>query len=710
MTALFVFFGLTAAAIALAWIPPKQSASRRSGMTGVLQSVTLVAASIQMLTDGHWQWILWHLDGWGTLSLAATPLAGFFLLVTAVVFLAVFLFSPGYLRRYPSTHDTRPLYLVLHLLLGSIAVILTAGDLVTFLIAWEVMSILSYFTVLFDHREPGTPRAAYVMLGASELGFLMVLAAWLPLALTAHSINFAVIAQVAPPLLSGGIRWAVFLLSFFGFGVKAGLFPAMSWLPRAHPAAPANASAILSGAILNLGIYGIILTNGRLVPLSDGQQGLVVLGVGALTAFIGILYAATDTHIKRLLAHSSIENMGLITLAMGAGFTFDALRLPILGLLAWIAALYHLLNHSVYKTLLFLGAGAIDQSTGELNMDQLGGLARRMRWTSVFLLAATMSIAALPPFNGFASEWLILQSLLRSVAIPNPGIQVAFAVVGVVVALTAGLAATAFVRFYGMTFLGYHRSERAALGVEVAATERLALGFLAGLALLLGIFPTYVATGLSHVMGTLADGRALSAFVPPFFHSSTSSMLAPGLAATFYPLGAGIGQSFLPGPGLVLMHPSTRLHAGVVFAMSPSYLAIAILVGLGLTVVLVRALSPGRRAHLGRPWLGGVRTVDPGLTYTATGVARPIWVVFRAILSPSQTVDREEVVAEHFRVGIRREDTARYVVDRLIIDPAVWLALVLAGFLAKMHHGSINAYVAYALFALLAAMVLVRVT
>lgn len=706
MTLLFVFFGWTLGAGITAFIPLKNVASRWSGMAGVLQSLVLLAAALHMLAGTPWQWVLWHLDGWGTLTLTATPLGGFFLLVTSVVFLAVFLFSPGYIKRYAHTRDPRALYLVLHLLLASIALILTAGDIITFLIAWEVMSILSYFTVLFDHREGGTPRAAYVMLGASELGFLMVLAAWLPLALIAHSISFAIIAASAGAL-SSGFRWAVLLLSFFGFGVKAGLFPAMSWLPRAHPAAPANASAVLSGAILNLGIYGIILTDARLVPVSTVAASIVVLVVGALTAFIGILYAATDTHIKRLLAHSSIENMGLVTLALGAGFTFDALHLPVLGLLAWIAALYHLLNHSVYKTLLFLGAGAIDQATGELNMDQLGGLARRMRWTSVFLLAGTMSIAALPPFNGFASEWLILQSLLRSVAIPNPGIQVTFALVGVVVALTAGLAATAFIRFYGMTFLGHHRSDKAARGAEVALTERLALGFLAVLALLLGVLPTYVATGLSRVVGSVADGHALSAFVPPFFHARA---LAPGLAATFYPLGAGVGQGVLPGPGLVLMHPSTRLHAGVVFAMSPTYLVLAILIGLGLTLVLARALSPGRHVHFRRPWLGGVRAVDSGLTYTATGVARPIWVVFRAILSPSQTVDREEVVAEHFRVGIHREDTARYVVDRLIVDPAVWVALALARFLAKMHHGSINAYVGYAFFALLAAMVLVRLT
>ena len=707
MTLLFgtwlVWTLLAAAATAAA---PRPAAARVSALMGAAQALGLGAVAVQTMQHSAWRWNLWHLSGWGTLELAASSTGGFFLLVAAIVLAAVFLFSPGYLVRYHGEYDPRPLLAVLHLLLGFIAIILLAGDIVTFLIAWEVMSVLSYFIVLYDQHVRSTPRAAYAMLGASELGFLMVVAAWLMLAGAAHSIDFSTIAAASPGILPG-IRWAIFLLSLFGFGTKAGLFPAMSWLPRAHPAAPANASAVLSGAILNLGIYGIVLTNARLLPLPSPSAGLIVLGIGAASAFVGILYAATDTHIKRLLAHSSIENMGLITIALGAALTFDAWHLPVLGLLAWIAAFYQVLNHSVYKTLLFLGAGAIDQAAGDLDMDRLGGLARRLGWTSLFLLAGTMAIAAVPPFAGFASEWLILQSLLRSVAIPNAAVQIAFALVGVVVALAAGLAATAFIRFYGMTFLGHHRSEHAAQAVEVAPGERVALAFLAGLTLLLGVLPTYVAAGLAHVTASLSKSTALAAFVPRFFQPAR---LPSPLGAAFYPLGAGIGRSVMPAPGLVFMHPSTRLGAGVVFAMSPTYLVLALLMALGAAWALARALGRGRRAVRRRPWLSGARSVDAGLTYTATGLARPIWVVFRAVLSPGQTVDREEVVAEHFRVSIVRDDQARYVVDRLIVDPAAGAARGLARLLAKMHRGSVNAYVGYAFLALLAAMVLVRIT
>lgn len=702
MIALPVFFGLTLVAAAAGL----SRSGRWAAPAGIAQVLALLALAGTVLTHLGQQWLLWPLAGWGMLRLTFTALGGFFLVVTALVFLAVHLFSPGYLARYGNRYDQRPLRAALALLLGSIALILLAGDIVTFLVAWEIMSLLTYVTVVFDHEAPDNPRAAYAMLGASELGFLMVLAAWLPLVLAAHSIGFSAMAAAGPGRLTIGVRWAVFLLSFLGFGVKAGLFPAMSWLPRAHPAAPANASAVLSGAILNLGLYGIILTNVQLLPPPGPAAGVIVLGIGVVTAFLGILYATTDTHIKRLLAHSSIENMGLVTIGIGAAMTFDAVRLPVLGLLAWIAALYQLLNHSVYKTLLFLGAGAIDQATGELNMDNLGGLGRRLKWTGLFLLAGTMGIAAIPPFNGFASEWLLLQSLLRSVAMSNPALEVAFALAGVVVALTAGLAATAFIRFYGMTFLGRHRADPVAHAQEVTPSQRTAMGILAALALLLGIAPTYVASGLARVAASLAQSHDVAAFVPTFFQPAA---LPPALASTFYPLGAGLGQHVLPAPGLVFMHPSTRLNAGVVFAMSPTYLAIAIAVALALAFALAKLVGRGR-VRRGRPWLGGAQTVDAGLTYTATGVARPIWVVFRAVLSPGQTVDREEVVAEHFRVSVRREDGTRYVVDRLIVDPAIRLARALAHLFAQMHRGSVNAYVGYAFVALLAAMLLVRIT
>ena len=244
--------------------------------------------------------------------------------------------------------------------------------------------------------------------------------------------------------------------------MKAGLVPVNSWLPLAHPVAPTNISALLSAVIVNLGIYGIVRVNLDLAPTVGAVPGLVVLVVGSLSALIGILYATIQGEMKRLLAHSTIENMGIVTAGIGAAMVFVASGHQVVGAIALIAALYHLANHSVYKALLFLGTGAVEAGTGTRDLDLLGGIVRTMPWTSAFFLIGVLSIAALPPFNGFVSEWLTLQTVLRSAELASTSIKIVFAVCGALLALTAGLAVTCFVKVFAMGFLGMSRSPGAA--------------------------------------------------------------------------------------------------------------------------------------------------------------------------------------------------------------------------------------------------------
>lgn len=707
MSAFTLFALATAVACVVVLAVPARWAAGVSAVGGVVQSLLLVVAGLRSVVGPAWSLYLWRLNGWGDLGLHGTVLGGYLAALAGVVLVAVFLYTPRYMDHYRQRYELRPFLAVVHLLVGSIALILVAGDVVTFLIAWEIMSILSYLTVTFDHLNRESARAGYLMLGASEVGFLLVIAAWLPLVLVAHRVAFTAIAAAAPHHLPAALQWAVFLLSFAGFGVKAGLFPGMSWLPRAHPAAPANASAILSGIILNLGIYGILLTNAVLLPVPRLSEGLVVLVVGSLSAIIGILYAATDTHLKRLLAHSSIENMGLVTAALGVALTFDAVHLRTIALLAWIACLYHLTNHSLYKTLLFLGAGTVDQAAGTLEMDRMGGLGRVMPWTGVFMLAGTMAIAALPPFNGFTSEWLILQSLLRSVDLHRPGVEAVFALCAALLALTAGLAATAFIRFYGMTFLGRRRGTAAPRALEAAASQRGAMAMLAALCLVLGVAPTYMAAALARVIASFASAGGFAAFVPTFFSART---LPPALAKTFLPLGAGVLGRVLPAPGVVFLHQSAPSGGNVVFAMAPSYLALTLALGVALVFTVVRVAARGRRVVRGPVWAGGLRRLEDDMVYTATAMSRPIWVVFRGVLGAgARSAQAEEVVAEHFRMAISRDDTSPYLLDRLLVAPAARGAAALARLLARMHHGDANTYVIYALVALIAALILVRV-
>ena len=701
---LFLLVSLCAAVVVLVVAAP--SAAVASAAVGIVQSLLLLAAGVATVARPGWTLLFWRLAGWGDLSLHGTMLGGYLASLSGVLLVAVFLFTPRYIEHYRDRYEIRPFLAAVHLLVGSIAVILFAGDVVTFLVSWELMSILSYLTVTFDHLEPESVRAGYLMLGASEVGFLLVLAAWLPLVVAAHSVSFAAIAAVAPGHFGTALQWAVFLLSFAGFGVKAGLFPSMSWLPRAHPAAPANASAILSGIILNLGVYGIILTNAVLLPVPRLAEGLVVLVIGSLSAIIGILYAATDSHVKRLLAHSSIENLGLVTAALGVGLTFGAAHLWTIALLAWVACLYHLTNHSVYKTLLFLGAGSVDQAAHSLDMDRLGGLLRRMPWTGVFMLAGTMAIAALPPFNGFASEWLVLQSLLRSVDLGRPGFEAIFALCAAMLALTAGLAATAFIRFFGLVFLGKSRSPAGLGATEASPSQRGAMAMLATLCLLLGLGATYMATLLAQVIHSFAPAGSLRAFVPTFYREGT---LPHALAQTFLPLGAGALRRLLPWPGVVFLHQSAPVGGNVVFAMSPTYLAVTLALGTLVVFAVVRLATAARRVHRGPAWIGGLSRLDPGMAYTATAMSRPIWVVFRGVLGAGRrSAQEEEVVAEHFRVAISRDERAPYLLDRLLMGPATRAAAAIAALLARMHRGDANTYVLYALVALVAALVVVR--
>ena len=293
-----------------------------------------------------------------------------------------------------------------------------------------------------------------------KLARWLALLGLLLLAASAGSLDFAALKGAAFHL-GPGARWAIFLLTFLGFGVKAGLVPVNFWLPRAYTAAPSAFVPILAGATLNLGLYGILRVNADLVPMTLVGPGLVALIVGTVSALLGILYATTENDLKTMLAHSSIENAGIVVVGFGAGIVFSASNHPALAAIAFAAALYHLINHSLYKTLLFCGAGAVESQTGTRDLDRLGGLIKRMPWTALFFLAGVLSIAALPPFNGFVSEWLTLQTMLRSVELSSTGVKMVFALCGAGLALTAALAVTCFVKTFAMGFLGMSRLENA---------------------------------------------------------------------------------------------------------------------------------------------------------------------------------------------------------------------------------------------------------
>ena len=699
---------------------------------GSLAALLALWASGNVLWSGQtFQAELWTIRGWGKLAVSLDHLSALFLAVAAVVVLASSVYSAGYLKRYAGHYSLKALNAWYLLLFAAIVLILIANDALTFLLAWEAMSILSYLLVNFEHRRDETSRAGYLMLVMGEAGFMAVVLVFLFFGVKAGSLDFSAF-KTAGANFGSAARWIIFLLTFFGFGVKAGLVPVNTWLPRAHPAAPANVSAILSGTILNLGLYGIVRVNLDLLPVNTIGAGVVVLVVGTVSALVGILYATTENDLKAMLAHSSIENIGIVTVGLGAGMIFTSYGKPALAGIAFITAFYHMINHSVYKSLLFLGAGTVDDRAGTRDLNKLGGLIRTMPWTAGTFLVGALAISALPPFNGFVSEWLTLQTMLRSSELPSTLVKLVFVLCGAGLALTAALAVTCFVKAFAMGFLGMSRSDlkpqisqmdadeipaksnlRAFASSAVKKSEAkatiLPMIFLAALCLVLGVLPTYMIPALGRqLQPCLPQCEAgADALVPPFFASNPAhNTLPPAFVEDFHNLGAQVGQSVLPGRGLVVLHRGGAENP-VVFAMSTSYMFVALIVLLLLTYVVIRLwLTRSRKVERRTRWDGGVRRLLPEMTYTATGFSNPVRVIFEAVFRPTTISDTRETVAQHFRTAIRRERVAVHIVDRLAVQPAKNVMLGLSRSLAVMHHGRINAYTAYVLLALLVTLLL----
>jgi len=357
-------------------------------------------------------------------------------------------------------------------------------------------------------------------------------------------------------------------------------------------------------------------------------------------------------------------------------------------------------NHALYKALLFMSAAGVDTTVGVRDMDRLGGLIKRMPWTAFFFLIGAISLVALPPFNGFVSEWLTFQVLLRSAELSSTGAKMVFALCGAGLALTAALAVTCFVKAFAMSFLGVGRSSEVAQAREAPRSMVAPMAVLAALCLLLGVLPTYVIPVLDEVVTPLTGTKAVDVLVPPFFATSPQHQkLSPEFAAEFHDLGAQVGQGFFPGRGLVVLHRGGEKNP-VVFAMSTSYTLIVLVLLLGGTFVLVRGLTRARKVKRQPAWDGGVRRLLPKMTYTATGFSNPVRVVFNAIFRPSTIEDTKETVAEHFRTAIRNGRQEVHIVDRSVSQPMVKAVRSIAMLLGQMHGGSVNVYAAYVLISL----------
>ena len=440
-------------------------------------------------------WLAWHVR--------LDRLSGLFLLLIGLVQIAVAPYGPGYVRDLmhgQRTPGSLGVFTALFLL-GMQGVVI-ADDAFLFMIAWELMSLSSYFLVVFQHQRSENRRAGFLYLLMAHVGALSILLGFGVLAAFGGDFDFASMRAAAIPPLWATIAFA---LALFGFGMKAGIVPLHVWLPEAHPVAPSHVSALMSGVMLKVAVYGFVrfLFDLSGVPALQAGWGVATLVIGSVTALYGVLFAIMQHDLKRLLAYHSVENIGIIFIGLGLTIIFQATGHAAVAAVALAAALFHTMNHALFKSLLFLGAGAVLHSTHERDIEHLGGLLQRMPWTGVFFLIGCLSISALPPFNGFASEWLTFQAALQTWSLEDGLLRSLLPIAAAMLALTGALAAACFVKVYGVVFLGQGRTRHARHAHETTRGMRTGQAWLTLLCILFGILPVPFVQVLGGITGGL---------------------------------------------------------------------------------------------------------------------------------------------------------------------------------------------------------------
>ena len=657
--------GLAAAAGVMA--PERVRAQLVGWLSAVMAAAAGVAAVATLLGAER---MSAHISGLLPLAgvrLELDPLGSVFVAATALVAVPASIFAVGYCRHGLSgrvVQGTYPLFVL------SLLLVPAAASASTFLVLWEAMALTSLVLVLAEHRHSPAARVAgwwYAVM--THLGLVLILVAFFLLAAHAEDDSFAALRHAGLGLPRGTAAM-VFLAALAGFGSKAGVVPLHVWLPRAHPEAPSHVSALMSGAMVKLGVYGLLRVGWDLLGGGPPWWGLAVLAVGAVSALFGILHALVDSDLKRLLAYSTTENVGLIFVGVGASGLYGATGNPRLASVAAAAALVHVVAHAAAKGLLFLGAGSVLAATGQRDLDHLGGLARLMPITTAAFAIGAFALAALPPLGGFVSEWLLLQSLVHGLPSSSTLVTVAMPVAVAAVALTGGLAVATFVKALGTGFLALPRSAEAAAASEGTWTMRTGQVVLAGACVALGVG----AGGLGQPLQ-----RALA--------------VVPSL-----------------GDGLPLRADGPRLHlAGVAGSLSPLILAGALTVGVTLALAALRTAGGRRSRRVAENWGCGRTLQTARMEYTATSFAEPLVRVFDDVLRPERDVVVDHRVESTYYVeAIRFRQGITDAVDTRLYGPLVRAGEWWGERARYLQNGSVHRYLAYALGALVVVLVVAR--
>jgi hydrogenase-4 component B len=585
-------------------------------------------------------------------------LSAYFLMVVGGASAGISTFAAGYFRKGEGTPPGL-LCLEYHVFLVSMVGVILADDAYSFMVMWETMALSSFFLVTANHRMAEVRNAGYLYITMARIGAIAVLLCFGVLQANTGDYTFANMrAQALSPFWAS----AGFLLAVLGFGAKAGILPLHVWLPEAHPAAPSPVSAMMSGVMLNTAIYGLLRVSFDLLHTHLWWWGGLLLALGLATALFGVIFAAVQTDMKRLLAYSSIENMGLLFVGMGLTLIFSAYGMKPMAALALTATLYHVASHAFFKSLLFLGTGSVLHATSERSLGKLGGLIRTMPWVAWLTLLGVLTSAGLPPLGGFVSEWLLLQSFLFTPGLPVPLLTMLIPVVAALIALVAALAGYTMVKFFGVIFLGQPREDKLAHAHDAGRWERTGMVWLALGCIALGLLPTQFIQ-----------------LIDPVTQQLVESGLGAKVAANGW-----------------LLAPNSLAQA----SYGPAIFLLGILGSFALAFLLVRKLYHGR-VRRGLPWACGFPWGTARMQDTAEGFGQPIRQIFepfflmrRDLPTPFDTKPRYRVTVEdHFW--------------RWLYVPIADLAAYLARLIGLMQQGRISVYLLYSFLTLVATLLVV---
>ena len=587
-------------------------------------------------------------------------LSAFFLLMLGAASIGISLFAAGYFRHMAGS-TVALLCFQYHLFLIGMTLVFVADDAYLFMVAWETMALSSYFLVTTDHAVPDIRRAGFLYLLIAHIGAIAILMAFGVMQAGHGDYTFASMRESHPDAFWASIT---FLLALFGFGAKAGILPLHVWLPEAHPAAPSPISAMMSGIMLKTAIYGILRVSFDLLDMQLWWWGAVALTLGLITALFGVLFASVQSDMKRLLAYSSIENIGIILVGIGLAIIFHSFSKDALAALALTAALYHSLNHAFMKSLLFLGTGSVLHATGERNLGKLGGLIQRMPKLALLVLIGTLALAGLPPLNGFVSEWLLLQAFLLSPGLPNSYLNMLVPIAAAALALAAALAAYVMVKFFGIIFLGQPREanliEKAQ---DIGLWEWLGVAWLALGCILLGLFPVYIISHIDFVTNMLVG------------HHLGSAM-----------------QS-----GWMWLTPIQAERA----SYNPLILIGTIIIGVYATLFVVKRFYHGR-VRRSAPWDCGYPEQTSRMQDTAEGFGQPIRQIFDLFFGVTREVPSPFDKQPHYH------GKTRDLLWEWCYLPLAKLNEKISALVGRLQHGRIHIYLLYSFITLLALLAFVR--